>query len=426
MTTRFNANSLSRFDVPGLPSGFQGKSFSDVTIPSCGIEDVDVALFKLFDEEIPFSVGSTEDMKKVPVIFAAGEKWALLKKGRSIRDRNGTLILPLITIMRSGIEQNVVEDICGRGINQQTGELVIQRRLDKSDREYQSLINRLLINHQPNLAMSQTEALLEPVGQLSSNRGLGDLSKDQLIVDGGLLVGDRQNNVYETMVIPAPQFYTATYDVVIWTQYTQHMNQILETLISSFLPQGNAWKLLTPKGYWFIATVDGNAYKAENNFSDMAAEERIIKHTFTIKVPAYILVSAAPGVPIPVKRYVSNPTVDFNIDVTSASSGEVDPFIGSDDPTLPMSTVNNRRRDQRNDAGTLLYGNQGLNSDDPAAKQIPRGFDPKQYRRVIGRDKDGKTVTKYVRIKSINASSGEMVLSADSSLGGISTFIIDD
>ena len=463
MSTRFNSNSKPNFDVNGIPSGYGTKSSpSDLTIPACGVEDVDAALFNLFDKEIPFQVSTSdknrEEMKRVPIIFSAAEKWALAKRGRGVRDRNGTLILPLITVIRTTIQQASDEDITGRGINQQTGEIVIKRRLDNSDRSYQGLINRLAIGHQTNLAVKTNEdfdvttyyvlnedgdrlvdedgvpfiasTVSAPSAQLITSRKIGDLADDPTVVEGGLLLSDRKNNVYETLVIPAPQFFTAVYEVTFWTQYTVQMFQLVETLISSFLPQGNAWRLDSPKGYWFVATVDGNVYNAENNFDDMSQEERLIKYKFTIKVPGYIMASGVPGAPVPIKRYVSSPTISFDIGLNAGEeigSDAGDPFLGSDDPTLPLNDVPNKRRDQRYDGRTRLYPNQNVTSpNDPALASLARGRPQTQYKKITGIDKNGNPVTKYARIVTTNRFTGETVFAPGTDLGGLTVVVTDD
>lgn len=430
MTTRYNAQPQPRFNVPGLPTGFQSKSApGDYTVPPVGLVDVDKSLFDLFDREIPFAVADENgDLKKVPVVFAAGEKWALQKRRRALRDRNGTLILPLITVVRTTVQQSADSDLTGRGINQQTGELVIHRRLDNSDRAYQGLINRLLIKHQTNAAVDPTVA---DAGQLTTLRPIGDMADDPTVQQGGLLVPNRRNNVYETIVVPSPQFFTATYDVTVWAQYTSHMNQLLEQLVSSFLPQGNAWRLDTEKGYWFVAYVDENTYTSDSNTDDYAQTERVIKYKFVVRVPGYVLASKAPGAPVPIKRYVSSPIVSFQttVDVTGDDGSEaaVDPFLGADDPTLPMDPGDDaapRRADLRATRSTRLYPNvDAANPDDPANGSRPRGTVAPRYRKVVGVDANGAPVTRLMRIKHENKAAGETVLTSDASLDGL-TFVI--
>ncbi len=432
MPTRFNSNGKTNFGVSGIPSGYGTKSSpADLTVPSCGIEDVDAALFNLFDKEIPFQVSTSdknrEELKRVPIIFSAAEKWALAKRNRGVRDRNGALILPLITVIRTTVQQLADEDIAGRGINQQTGEITVKRRLDNSDRGYQGLINRMLIGHQTNLAVKPSEA---DDGQLSTERAIGDLADDPTVADGGLMLADRKNNVYETLVLPTPQFFTAIYEVTFWAQYTVQMFQLVELLISSFLPQGNAWRLDSPKGYWFIATVNGNLYSAENNFDDMSQEERLIKYKFEIKVPGYILATSVPGAPVPIKRYVSSPTITFDVGLNATETlggGADDPFLGSDDPTLPLADGKVRQRDQRQVGDTRLYpGPSVIPPGDPALKALPRGQPAAKYKKITSVDRNGKTVVKYARVINSNRFTGETTYSTDFDLGGLTIVVTDD
>lgn len=419
MAHRYNSRSQTRFGVAGLPSGYDSIASSELTIPSVGLEDVDRALFSLFDKEIPFQVSTETETKRVPIIFATGERWAQFKNGRALRDKNNSLMLPLITIGRTNVQQVVSSDIAGRGINQQTGEIIVKRRLDSSDRAYQSLINRMLIPHQKSLASAVVSA--DQDVQLSTERTLGDMADDPTVNDGGLLLADKTNNVYETIVLPSPQFYSVTYDVIIWTQYQTHMNQVLEQMMSSFLPQGNAWKLETQKGYWFIATVDNNTFSAENNFDDFAQKERLVRYKFSVNVPAYVLASNVPGAPVPIKRYVSTPSVSFIIDSTAESeeAGVTDPFLGSDDPTLPLSDEASRRRDQRRVNGTRLY-NSGEH--DPALSNT-RQRSAAKYKKIVGIDRKGRQIVKFVRIASVNPRTGETVYSTDPTLGGLNVAI---
>ena len=76
----------------------------DFSIPSCTIEDVDRALFDLFNEGIPLFYKFKNTLKRVPVIFATGERFALLTRKKPLRDKNNALILPLISVMRSGLD----------------------------------------------------------------------------------------------------------------------------------------------------------------------------------------------------------------------------------------------------------------------------------------------------------------------------------
>lgn len=395
MSTRFKNNSEKNYQQSPLPTGYENSNgIPDLTIPSCGVEDVDLAMFNLFDKEIEAQCGGIDSspLKKVPVIFAAGEKWALLKRGRLLRDKNNTLLLPLITIMRTDLNQTISDDVVGRGINQQLGELTVKRRLDKTDRNYQNLINRLFLPNQDNLSESVTG------GRISTDRSVGQLKDTQAVKDGAYLTPNRLNNVYETIVVPMPQFYTVKYEVTIWTQYTQHTNQIIEKVFGSLLPQAQSWRLDTNKGYWFVAKVEDGSFGIETNFDDMSQQERYIKNTFSVTVPAYFFVTRSPGAPVPIKRYVSSPMIYFDVAVTDMSSSDESSeyVLGSDDPTLPMDAQKNNRPDQR----SVGWRQQKVypvlqdvddpvaNSSDPASKALPRGHSVK----VVSTNSKGETV----------------------------------
>ena len=143
MTTRQTTPYID--DKEQIPTGYdtQGNDPSTFYIPSCGIEDVDTAMVNLFDNEIKFkpyqqaTTGFQKEisLKKPFVIFATGERFALAKRLKPFRDRNGVLLLPAISIRRTGIEQQNGDLF--------PGELTIKRRFDESDVSYQQLINRL-------------------------------------------------------------------------------------------------------------------------------------------------------------------------------------------------------------------------------------------------------------------------------------------
>ena len=87
---------IKSFDGNNAPDNFD--------IPSIGIEDLDRAVFQLFDKKIFFEVSHKGALQKVPVIFASGERFALTRRKNPIRDSENTLILPLVSIMRQSID----------------------------------------------------------------------------------------------------------------------------------------------------------------------------------------------------------------------------------------------------------------------------------------------------------------------------------
>lgn len=380
MTTRFKTGKKNIYGEPPIPTGYE-KSYGTPSffIPSCGVEDVDRAVFNLFDKEINLSSivkdenGIANKHKKVPVIFASAEKWAQIKRNKYLRDKSGTIILPIITISREISQEN--SDIVSRGISPYTGEIIVKRRIDKSDREYQRLINRIFLPNQDHTAIQSGGN-----NPYTTERTVGDLASTNI---DATLIQNRMNSIFETIVIPSPQFYVAKYVVEIICQYFDDVNSFFEQITSSILPQGRSWRVETEKGYWFVAQIDDGSPSTENNFDDMTSTERTIKLIFNLTVPAFTICTLTPGAPVPIKRYVSSPTISFEVGAGepqefSAQDPQSEYVLGSDDPTLPLDEKRNNRTDQRTPGWRIQKTLNSLSDDgDPALSTLPRGFTPK-------------------------------------------------
>lgn len=304
-----------------MNAGYEGEPVpeSDFYIPACGIADADAALKRLFAQDIGFHVRShqtnatTPDQGILPImrptiIFATGERWALAKKLHPPRDKNKTLILPAISIRRTGLSQTD-DDITGRGISQHTGTLTIKRRLSREyDRDYQNINNTL--------SLSNLNGSVVPIRRNATNYP----SNDPGVRDGGLLdqkvATSGNNNVWEVFQIPQPQFYTSTFEVVFWTQYTLQMNMLIEQLVSSYLPQSRSFKLQSDKGYWFMAYVEDN-YQSNDNFDDFKEAERVCRYTFTMKIKGYVIPGNASTDRVAIRRWISSPSIRFDVANTS-------------------------------------------------------------------------------------------------------------
>lgn len=308
MSTRRDITQINNSE----PLGFEGNDTpGDIEIPPCTVEDVDRSVFNLFDKQLPFQAKTnSEGIKRIPVIFATGERFAVLRRKEPLRDKTGAIILPLISIMRSGINQDPDNGISGG----QTSPIVIKRRLSRDNPIYKRLINEHRLKNQDDNA--ETSHNLSPVGSgaipgtIGTRRTPSQQSEESR--SGNLLKPQLSNNIYETLTIPPVKYYTATYNITFWSQYTQEMNNMLMTIMSLY--QNNhrrTFKLETDKGYWFVGYASSEL-NPENNTDDFKDQERIIKCSFEIKVNAYIIAPQYPGSPSYIRRYVSAPTIEFD------------------------------------------------------------------------------------------------------------------
>lgn len=371
--------------------GFEGQHVpTDFSIPSCGIEDVDRALFALFDSTLKLEIETNANTKKVPILFASGERFAQVKKNH-FRDVNGTLILPLVSIHRTSLDQKMDY---GMGMGQDPGEIVVKTRLSAKDPSYQNLLNKLAIENQDNVAdvshflNSSTDA---SPGTIASRR-LNNATMPEHT--GKHLRNDRlDNNIYEVITMPFPHFFTAKYKVTVWAQYVQHMNIILEQIMHGYTGQGNQFKITSPKGYWFVAFVDQNITSGDN-FDDYNNKERVIKYEFEIEVPAYMIVPRHPGGKIQLRRFLSAPQISFDIysgGVPATPQKKSD--AGSGDPQdFVLDEVN-----------ILNVHGEPLVSD---------RYDPLYTRELVKNPFTGEDEVKLVRVKDRNQRKGETVVSA--------------
>ena len=303
------------------PTGFESPDVvTDIKIPPCSIEDLDRAVFNLFDNQLPLQVKQKDDgVKKVPIIFATGERFAILRRKIYLGDRgpnHSALILPLVSIQRSNISQ----DPENGAMPGQTLPITIKRRLSKDNPIYKRLINEMGFQNQDDIAAVGHN--LSPAGSGAAPGTVGtrrNISVGQDAIEGRLLNPQFSNNIYETLTIPPTKHYTATYEISIWAQYTQEMNEMLMTIMSLY--QNNdrrTFRLESPKGYWFVGYVSSDL-SADNNTDDFTDQERIIRYSFSIKANGYIIAPQYPGSPAYIRRHVSAPTVSFGIFSTTAA-----------------------------------------------------------------------------------------------------------
>jgi len=281
------------FETGGIETGFEAIDIpQNFEIPPCGIEDVDRAVFDLFNKDLPLYFEKSGEMTRIPCVFAGGERALLLRKKEPLRDRQGALILPLVSILRNGIDQSAE-----KAISTGTGTVTLKKRLAPEDREYKRLTNQNGLRNQGNTVNSAT----------GSNLSLALTSK----------------NVYEVISMPNPRFFTATYEITFWAQYLQQMNNIIEAFITSYNNQtARSFRIESPKGYWFVARVE-SGLSDSNNFDSYVDDERVIKTSVTVEVTGYIINPQYPGAPTPFRRYVSAPKVQFE------TSAEVPPAVPS-------------------------------------------------------------------------------------------------
>ena len=328
---------------PGIiPSSGENASDAILELPSCTIEDIDRGVFDLFDNDLPMHYTYRKQTKRVPVVFASGERFALIARKKPLRDKNNALILPVLSIMRSSVTS---DNEMGLASNQ-TVPHVIRKKISRKDPAYQRIINKLGLQSSDDLpddsafitttTKNKTGA---KAGRIASRRTSSKVPMG--VRRGELLTTDLDNNIFEIIEMPPVQFVTATYEVTIWAQYVQQMNDLMMAIQSNMQSySGRSFRLETKKGYTFVAYLDSN-FDPGNNFDDFTDDERIIRTSFSLKVTGYLLGETYPGAPGRVRRTFSSPQVAFEMNfvngeievdakTSNVPSGKVEDYILDD------------------------------------------------------------------------------------------------
>lgn len=298
----------------------------DFDIPSVGIEDIDRAIFDLFDNQISFEVKHKGSLQKVPVIFASGERFALTRRKNPIRDRENALILPLVSIMRQNIDFSPGQSNKKTAIAFREQEnYVIKYRLSERDRKYQNIINKQGIKNQDNVSSKKHFLLDSPSPGFGVKPNTVSTRRESANIQFSAsatvsLKEELGTNIFEVIQVPYPEFVAVTYDVIFWTQYMQQSNQMLETLLMNFKGQGEEIPIITNGGYELVAFFSGPFSNSGTNFDEFTENERIIKHTFSVTIPGYIINPKHPGMPKMLRSYVSAPNLSFGINIGEVES----------------------------------------------------------------------------------------------------------
>jgi len=284
MATRYDKTTE---DNNSIISGYEDTNkVYDYVVPSCGIEDLDRAVFDLFNKQIPLYYDIQGEVKKVPVIFATGERFAILRRKKPITDKTGALILPLISITRSSLENKPQKGISN---NEMFPETFIRKIADNNTE------HRQLNNFEGFKRLTHTSNNLESANSKYS-------LKPQI-----------KNNIYETIELPPVKYVGASYEITVWSSFTQQMNKILEAIISAYtINPGQQFKIESEKGYWFPAFIE-NSFSQDTNYADYTDAERYIKYSMTLSTTGYILAPNIDGGKVGLKSLVSAPQVSFEI-----------------------------------------------------------------------------------------------------------------
>jgi hypothetical protein len=249
------------FDFAMIPAG-EELSLREIGMLSSTIETIDRALVTWLKSDLELGAFTNEGWKRVPVLWQAPERAYQVKHDKSLRDDNGALILPLISVERTQIVKDPQRkgsfqaQIYSKNKNGRTGRWVIAKQIVQDKTR--------------NFAVVGNE-----------RRGNYTGGSEQRYYP-------RENKkiVVRSLSIPIPIYVNVEYKIQIKTEYQQQMNSLLQPFMTR-TGQINSF-ILKEAGHRYEVFID-QTFSSNNNVNNLSEEIRLFNSDISIRVLGYLI-----------------------------------------------------------------------------------------------------------------------------------------
>lgn len=238
-------NEIQTLDNPKIPKvspyrkEFATRRDTDKTADfSVDLLDIDSTIINYMNQRLDISVMDNGTLVKVPVLYASPERWKAVKQDGYLRDNQGKILLPVILIKRTNVSNNKDLMTLNRYLSYDV--LVKYDQKNKYDK-----FNMLNLN---------SPFVSKPVSQLFN--------------------------------VTLPDHVLITYECVLWTDYVDQNNKIIEKI--NFATH-DYWGM---EKFRFRTRIDDYTNTVELG----AGEDRNVRTTFNLITYAYLLPKTMDGV----------------------------------------------------------------------------------------------------------------------------------
>ena len=229
------AEMLGRPDDRNINRSLEFRNDEDISKElNIGLYDHDNAISYYFENIIRPSVVEDGNVIQVPIIYGSPERWKSVRKDYYYRDQKGKIQVPLIMYRRTSVEKD------------------------------RNLTNKLDGNNPRNFSTLQKK--------YSPRNNYDQFS---------ILNGIAPQKEFRHVVVP--DYVKLSYECIIWTDYVEHMNKIVEAVNYA---EGSYWGV--PEQFKFMATIDN--FQTTNE--TQAGSERTVKTTFNLTIKGYLVPDA--------------------------------------------------------------------------------------------------------------------------------------
>jgi len=228
------------------------------------LETIDYAVYNWLNDEMKIFCTTNKGWKKVPTVWVAGERAWQTKNHKNLRDNDGALIFPIMTLERKGFSK----DLSRKGTfwgnifpvkDKKRGSITIARKIQQ--------------DKTANFANAISARKSGPNGTVGN---------------GQLNYPTPQNKkiVYETISIPMPSYVDVNYEISVRTEYQQQMNEVIQPFVS--YTGGVNYFLINSDGHQYESFVQSD-FSESDNLTGLEEETRIYETKITIKVLGYLI-----------------------------------------------------------------------------------------------------------------------------------------
>jgi len=201
-----------------------------IKTPKCTIEDVDFAILSYLQDIIHPQVIENGNIIDVPIMYANGEKWAQVQARGYMRDQKGKVMTPIISIRRNSITER-------------------------------DMLKKLDVNDNP-----------DGNAQILQNKHTTVNRYDRFALQQGA------KPLNEYYVSAMPEYIDVAYELLLWTEYTEQMNSIVEQIMpTGGFAWGTTWKFPTIISDYTFETLNASS------------EDRIVRATLPLLCKATLL-----------------------------------------------------------------------------------------------------------------------------------------
>ena len=230
-----------------------------------GLQDLDSAIIYYFENTIKPHVFQEGELVKVPIVYSSPERWKSIQNEGFLRDTNNMVKVPIIVFRRTNIEKN------------------------------RTLGNKIDGNKVHNFQVFESK-----------------YNKRNQYDSFSILTNRTPSKQFYVSVIP--DYVTATYECIIFTNYVEQNNKIIEAIEFA---SDSYWG--DPKRFQFRAKIDSFT----STISVEADGNRIAKTSFSITLNGYIIPDSINKELANSDMFYSTSQVVFGLETTTGDAEDV-------------------------------------------------------------------------------------------------------